>query len=296
MLGSGCRPCRPTRASTRCRSPTASTCCAASQRGAAGEYAVAVKLATVVFVACAASSTRGRRWPTRSRATRGRAAVLARDDLLRAGDRRGRRARVALLGRWMVRLLAAPEYFGAYRALPWLALGWALYGLYLVLIVITGRARVTQRNLPAAAGRAGGEHRAAVPARPQQRRGLGLAGAGIALCGAYAVMVVVMHLLTRGVFAVGFQWRRLAQLTAIFAGGRRLRRAAAAAPAASPVWRCASPGSRSSRRCCWSRAFRTPTSAPRPGRSSPTAGGASPRSGPGTARSRHTPRTRLKDL
>ena len=36
------------------------------------------------------------------------------------------------------------------RALPWLALGWALYGLYLVIIVITGRARVTARNLPAA--------------------------------------------------------------------------------------------------------------------------------------------------
>ena len=30
-------------------------------------------------------------------------------------------------------------------------------------------------------------------------------------------MVAIMHLLTRGVFAVEFQWRRLAQLTAIFA-------------------------------------------------------------------------------
>ena len=58
---------------------------------------------------------------------------------------------VALLGRWMVRLLAAPQFFGAYRALPWLALGWALYGLYLVFVVIAGRARVTSRNFPAAA-------------------------------------------------------------------------------------------------------------------------------------------------
>ena len=40
-------------------------------------------------------------------------------------------AGVALLGRWIVRLLAAPQYFGAHAALPWLALGWALYGLYL---------------------------------------------------------------------------------------------------------------------------------------------------------------------
>ena len=61
---------------------------------------------------------------------------------------------VALLGRWMVRLLAAPRYFGAHTALPWLALGWALYGLFLVFLAIAGRARVTTRNLPAAARRA----------------------------------------------------------------------------------------------------------------------------------------------
>ena len=61
---------------------------------------------------------------------------------------------VALLGRWMVRLLAAPEFFGAHRALPWLALGWSLYGLYLVFVAISGRARVTSRNFPAGGLRA----------------------------------------------------------------------------------------------------------------------------------------------
>ena len=34
-------------------------------------------------------------------------------------------AGLALLGRWVLRLLAAPAYFDAYRALPWVALGWA---------------------------------------------------------------------------------------------------------------------------------------------------------------------------
>ena len=58
---------------------------------------------------------------------------------------------VALLGRWLVRLLVAAPYFDAYKPLPWLALGWALYGLYLVFVVISGRARVTSRNLAAAA-------------------------------------------------------------------------------------------------------------------------------------------------
>ena len=37
-----------------------------------------------------------------------------------------------LLGRWLVRLLAAPSFYPTpTTALPWLALGWALYGLYL---------------------------------------------------------------------------------------------------------------------------------------------------------------------
>ena len=38
---------------------------------------------------------------------------------------------------------------------------------------------------------------------------------GIALCGAYVVMLVVMHLLTRHAFLVAFEWRRLLQLTLV---------------------------------------------------------------------------------
>jgi uncharacterized membrane protein YphA (DoxX/SURF4 family) len=44
---------------------------------------------------------------------------------------------------------------------------------------------------------------------------LGIAGAGIALCGAYVAMLLVMHLLTRRLFSVGFEWRRLAQIVLI---------------------------------------------------------------------------------
>ena len=47
---------------------------------------------------------------------------------------------------------------------------------------------------------------------------LGLAGAGLALCGAYVVMLSVMHLLTRRAFAVQFEWRRLAQLVVVMGG------------------------------------------------------------------------------
>ena len=59
-------------------------------------------------------------------------------------------AGLTLLGRWVVRLLAAPAYFEAHEALPWVALGWAMYGLYLVFVTIGGRAGVTSRNFPAA--------------------------------------------------------------------------------------------------------------------------------------------------
>jgi O-antigen/teichoic acid export membrane protein len=118
---------------------------------------------------------------------------------------------LALLGRWLVRLLAAPSYFGAYRALPWVALGWALYGMWVVFLVIAGRAQVTRRNFPASlAGLAANVLLLLVLVRP-----LGIAGAGIALCGAYVVMLAVMHLLTRQAFAVAFEWRRLIHLTVV---------------------------------------------------------------------------------
>ncbi|MGH2916795.1 MAG: lipopolysaccharide biosynthesis protein [Solirubrobacteraceae bacterium] len=123
-------------------------------------------------------------------------------------------AGLALLGRWLLRLLAAPDFFGAYRALPWVALGWALYGLWVVFLVVAGRANVTTRNLPASlAGLAANVVLLLVLVPP-----LGLAGAGVALCGAYVVMLAVMHALTRRAFAVSFEWLRLAQLAVVIGG------------------------------------------------------------------------------
>jgi O-antigen/teichoic acid export membrane protein len=123
-------------------------------------------------------------------------------------------AALALLGRWVVRLLAAPEYFEAHEALPWVALGWAMYGLFLVLVTIGGRAGVTARNFPAAlAGVVVNVVVLVLLVEP-----LGIAGAGIALVAAYAVMLVVLHLLTRRLFAVPFEWGRLAHAVALLAG------------------------------------------------------------------------------
>jgi O-antigen/teichoic acid export membrane protein len=46
---------------------------------------------------------------------------------------------------------------------------------------------------------------------------LGIAGAGIALCGAYVVIVLILHLLTRRLFAVPFEWSRLARAVLVLA-------------------------------------------------------------------------------
>jgi O-antigen/teichoic acid export membrane protein len=187
-------------------------------KGAAGEYAVAIKLATVVFVV-----VRGFQyaWPPlaysiESDEQAGRLYslvttyyVLATGVVVCA---------VALLGRWLVRVLAAHMFFGAYRALPWLALGWALYGLFLVFVAIAWRARVTTRNLIAAAAGLAVNIALLVLLVPARGAGLGIAGAGLALCGAYLTMLVVMYVITRRLFSVGFEWRRLAQLAAIFTG------------------------------------------------------------------------------
>jgi O-antigen/teichoic acid export membrane protein len=186
---------------------------------AAGEYSVALQLATVVFV-----FVRGFQyaWPPLAYSVDSDAqaarlySIVATWFVLATGVVV---AAVALLGRWLVRLFAAPAYFGAHSALPWLALGWTLYGLYQVMIVITGRAKVTQRNLPAALAGLAVNVALLVALVPRGGGlGLGIAGAGIALCGAYVAMLIVMHLLTRRVFAVAFQWRRLAQLAVILAG------------------------------------------------------------------------------
>jgi len=120
-------------------------------------------------------------------------------------------AGLALLGRWLVRVFAAPKFFEAHTALTWVALGWALYGLFLVLVAMAGRAQVTVRNAPAAlCGLIVNVALLAVLVPP-----LGITGAGLALVGAYAVMLVVMYALIHDLFPVAFEWGRLLRFTLI---------------------------------------------------------------------------------
>ena len=105
-----------------------------------------------------------------------------------------------------MRALAAPEFFSAFEAIGPLCLGAALYGLYLVLLVVLGRTGRTEFNFPATfAGMATniGLNLALIPT-------YGVAGAGFALVGSYVVVLVLMYAFTQRLFPVRWEWRRLA--------------------------------------------------------------------------------------
>lgn len=118
-----------------------------------------------------------------------------------------------LLSRWIVDLLAAAEYFAAYEAVGLVATGIALYSLYLVLVVILGRTGRTEFNLPATiAGTVVNVvlNLILIPSH-------GIVGAGIALVASYAVILVLMYVLTQRLFPVPYEWGRLALLVGVTA-------------------------------------------------------------------------------
>jgi len=186
----------------------------AQSAAAAGLYALAAKLATVVFVA-----VRGFQyaWPPLAYSIEDDAvaarlyALVTTYYVLATGVVV---AGVALLGRWAVRLLLHSNDYAAHDALPWLALGWALYGLYLIFVVISGRVRRTRRNLPAALVGLAVNVVGLVVLVPV----LGISGAGIALVIAYTAMLGVIHALTRRLFRISFEWGRLARVLAVLVG------------------------------------------------------------------------------
>jgi O-antigen/teichoic acid export membrane protein len=195
----------------------------AQSADAAGRYGFAAKLSTVVIVAVRGFQAA---WPPLAYSVTDEAQaarLYARVTTAYVAVTGTVVAGVLLVGRWAVKALADdPSYYGASEALPWVALGWALYGLVLVLVTVAGRAKVTTRNFPAtAAGLVVNVILLVTLVEP-----LGIAGAGIALCGAYVVILAVLHTLTRRLFAVPFEWGRLARavvaLTAIGLGGELL--------------------------------------------------------------------------
>lgn len=121
---------------------------------------------------------------------------------------------LALTSRWLLRLIVAERFFDAYQAIPYVATGAMLYGLYMVLMVIMGRAGRTEFNFPVT----GFAMAANIALNLLLVPSYGIAGAGIALACSYLIMLSLMYALSRRYFKVGFQWLRLAQIVVIAAG------------------------------------------------------------------------------
>lgn len=113
-----------------------------------------------------------------------------------------------LFSRWIVRALAAPQFFDSYQAIGLISTAVTLYALYLVLVVILGRTGRTEFNFPAAIGALAanvGLNLVLVPA-------IGIAGAGLALVASYLVVLALMYAFTQRLFPVPYEWGRLLRI------------------------------------------------------------------------------------
>jgi O-antigen/teichoic acid export membrane protein len=118
-----------------------------------------------------------------------------------------------LFARWIVRALAAPEFFASYEAVGLIATAVTLYALYMVLVVILGRTGRTEFNFPAAIAALLVNVALNLILVPS----LEIVGAGIALVASYVVVLALMYGFTQRLFAVPYQWGRLARVVLISA-------------------------------------------------------------------------------
>lgn len=177
-----------------------------------GIYSAAVKLATIVIVVARAFQAA---WPP--------LAYDLGDDEAPTAYAHVVRAYVLVLGlmvagltlfrHQVVAVLVADEFAAAAGALPWLALGWALWGLTWVFTSIAGREQRTGRTLPAALIGLVVNVVVLVALVPS----LAATGAAIALVAAYVVALTISHLRTRLLLRVPFEWARLVAAVGVLA-------------------------------------------------------------------------------
>jgi O-antigen/teichoic acid export membrane protein len=118
-----------------------------------------------------------------------------------------------LLSRWIVRALAAPEFFGSYKAIGLVSTAVTLYALYLVLVVILGRTGRTGFNFPAAIAALVTNVALNLALVPP----LGIVGAALALVASYLVVLALMYSFTQRLFPVPYEWGRLARVVLVSA-------------------------------------------------------------------------------
>jgi O-antigen/teichoic acid export membrane protein len=118
-----------------------------------------------------------------------------------------------LFSRWLVRALAAPEFFASYEAIGLIATAVTLYALYMVLVVILGRTGRTEFNFPATLAALVANVALNLILVPP----LGIVGAGLALVASYLVVLGLMYVFTQRLFPVPYQWGRLVRVVLISA-------------------------------------------------------------------------------
>ena len=118
-----------------------------------------------------------------------------------------------LLSRWIVRVLAGPNFFDSYQTIGLVSTGVMLYALYLVLVVILGRTGRTEFNFPATAAGTVINIALNLILLPS----MGFVGAGVSLVASYAVVLVLMYVFTQRLFKVPYEWLRLAQAASLAA-------------------------------------------------------------------------------
>jgi O-antigen/teichoic acid export membrane protein len=111
-----------------------------------------------------------------------------------------------LESRWIVRLLAAPDYFPSYQAVGLLATGIALYALYLAMVVILGRTGRTEFSFPATIAAVASNVALNLVLVPSN----GIVGAGLALVASYLIVLALMYVFTQRLFPLPYEWGRLA--------------------------------------------------------------------------------------
>ncbi|MFY9263925.1 MAG: oligosaccharide flippase family protein [Solirubrobacterales bacterium] len=118
---------------------------------------------------------------------------------------------LALVSRWLARLLVSDAFYESYRAVPLVATGVVLYGAYLVLVSSVARMGKTGSLFPVAAAGLAVNALLCYLLIPE----LDIVGAGLALIGAYAVLLSLMYLRARATLGLVLEWRRLSQIAAV---------------------------------------------------------------------------------
>jgi O-antigen/teichoic acid export membrane protein len=145
---------------------------------------------------------------------------------------------LTLLSGPLVQLLTPrPQFYEAHRVVPLVATGVVLYGAYLVLVSAVTRMGKTGSLFPVAGTGLVANVGLGLLLIPEY----GAVGAGIALIGAYLVLLGLMYIRARQTLGLELEWRRIVQIVAAavlvaLSGERLLAQFGAAAVIERTLW------------------------------------------------------------